>query len=65
MATADENIVPENAMTIVEKRIRYQILMALMRTLADDGELSLGTIDRARELAGTICDFDRSSIFIN
>ena len=62
MATADENTVPENAMTIVEKRIRYQILM---RTLADDGELSLGTIDRARELAGTICDFDRSSIFIN
>ena len=48
MATADENTVPENAMTIVEKRIRYQILMALMRTLADDGELSLGTIDRAR-----------------
>ena len=65
MATIEENTVPENAMTIVEKRMQYQILMALMRTLADKGELSLVTIDHAQELAGTICDFDRSSIFIN
>lgn len=65
MATANENTAPEAAMTIAEKRLRYQTLTALMRTLTDSGELTAVTAERAQQIAATICGFERSSIFIN
>lgn len=65
METASESTAPVNATTIVEKQIRYQILMALMRTLADEGDISPITIERAQQLSATVCGFDCSSIFIN